>query len=171
MSKTAVVGCFSAPAFLAYAAPESKVLGYSVWREYNAYYFYPDPSDLTTYVPVRAGFLSDGASVPRPFWWLIPPWGRYGQAAVTHDHLCETGTMVVKGQVTTLTDRSQVDKLFKEAMIASGVSAWKRNLMYISVRVYAVLTKAKVPSPDPVLERLITTWNPNYSIGASGSTV
>lgn len=36
-------------------------------------------------VNVPAGFLTDFASVPRPLWWFIPTWGRYGNAAVIHD--------------------------------------------------------------------------------------
>lgn len=39
-------------------------------------------------VEVPAGFVTDGASVPRAFWALLPVWGRYSRAAVVHDYLC-----------------------------------------------------------------------------------
>ena len=37
-------------------------------------------------VDVPAGFQTDIASVPRPFWPWLPRWGRYGNAAILHDY-------------------------------------------------------------------------------------
>src|SRR5262249_35478592 len=37
---------------------------------------------------VPAGERTDFASVPRPFVWFIPRYGRYTKAAILHDHLC-----------------------------------------------------------------------------------
>ena len=31
---------------------------------------------------VPKGFVTDFASVPRPIWWLFPPWAKYGNATV-----------------------------------------------------------------------------------------
>lgn len=41
--------------------------------------------DFGDIVKVEAGFDTDFASVPRAFWWLCPPLGRYGKATVIHD--------------------------------------------------------------------------------------
>jgi hypothetical protein len=38
-------------------------------------------------VEVPAGFVSDFASIPRPFWSVLPTWGKYGSPAVVHDYL------------------------------------------------------------------------------------
>jgi len=38
-------------------------------------------------IRVRSGFLTDGATVPRPFTAFVRPWGRHGKAAVLHDWL------------------------------------------------------------------------------------
>ena len=42
-------------------------------------------------IEVPAGFETDFASVPRLFWRVVPPWGRYSPAAVVHDYLYHTG--------------------------------------------------------------------------------
>src|SRR5581483_3844288 len=38
-------------------------------------------------IEVPHGFVTDGASIPRPLWWLLPTWGTYSRAAVIHDYL------------------------------------------------------------------------------------
>jgi Protein of unknown function (DUF1353) len=38
-------------------------------------------------VTVPAGFVTDMASIPRPFWSILPRWGKYGPPAVVHDYL------------------------------------------------------------------------------------
>ena len=41
--------------------------------------------DSGNLIDVPIGFMTDFASVPRPLWWFIPKWGKYGNAAVIHD--------------------------------------------------------------------------------------
>ena len=79
--------------------------------------------DKTITIPI--GFETDFASVPRLFWSLMPPWGRYSVAAVVHDYLYNT-------QETT---RLEADKLFEELMEELDVSIFKRKLMYWGVRI------------------------------------
>ena len=71
-----------------------------------------------------AGFETDFASVPRLFWRVVPPWGRYSPAAVVHDYLYHTGKV----------SRLAADRLFLELMAALGVPLWKRQIMYWAVR-------------------------------------
>ncbi len=116
----------------------SKALGkdyYKVTRSFR-YYLSEDRPNTWAYVP--AGFLTDGATVPRPFWWLVPPFGEHGQAAVLHDILCETATMF-ENEIPYSVSRKEADKIFREALKASGVGWFKRNLMYAAVRVWAIL--------------------------------
>lgn len=75
-------------------------------------------------IRVPAGFETDFASVPRFFWRLLPPWGRYGKAAVLHDFLYRkaSGFSKVVG-----------DAIFYEAMELLDVPWWKRYVMFLAV--------------------------------------
>jgi len=76
-------------------------------------------------ITVPAGFETDFASVPRLFWRIIPPWGRYSAAAVVHDYLYETDAV----------SRLEADRIFLDLMKRLGVPFWKRHLMYRAVRI------------------------------------
>lgn len=75
-------------------------------------------------IEVPAGFITDGASVPRLFWSLFSPTGSYLGAAVVHDWL-------YKAKVTT---RKEADSIFLAAMKAAGVGFVTRSLVYSAVR-------------------------------------
>jgi hypothetical protein len=42
--------------------------------------------DTGKIVIVPKGFVTDFASIPRPFWSIVPTWGKYGPPAVVHDY-------------------------------------------------------------------------------------
>jgi Protein of unknown function (DUF1353) len=48
---------------------------------------FPYTDELGKTINVRAGFVTDFASIPRLFWVVLPKWGKYGYAAVIHDWL------------------------------------------------------------------------------------
>lgn len=75
---------------------------------------------------VPEGFRTDGASVPRLFWNLIPPWGRYGAAAVVHDYLYRKQEFA----------RATADAVLLEAMEACGVGFLTRKTIYSAVRLF-----------------------------------
>ncbi len=75
-------------------------------------------------IVIPVGFETDFASVPKLFWSIIPPWGRYGKAAVVHDYLYRTQTRT----------RKESDDIFLEAMGVLNVVVWKRTIMYLAVR-------------------------------------
>lgn len=87
--------------------------------EFNTYGFY---------ISVLPGFDYDGASIPKALWSLIgPPMGElYSAAACLHDAL----------YASKLFDRKTSDKLFHQAMIASGVSQTLAKQMYLAVRAF-----------------------------------
>jgi hypothetical protein len=75
---------------------------------------------------VPPGFVTDGASVPRPLWWLYPPFeGDYDAAAVLHDFLYRH-----PGAFT----RAQVDAIFLLAMSLTHTPARKRFTIFYAVR-------------------------------------
>ena len=87
---------------------------------------------------IPAGFVTDFASVPWPFWSFIRPWGKWGKAAVVHDWLYQTHRAEY-GPYSARIDRRFADDIFLEAMIILGVKPWRRKLMYWGVRLFGWL--------------------------------
>jgi len=77
-------------------------------------------------IKVPKDFITDFASVPRMFWSLIPPWGRYGKAAILHDFLYFEGKL----------NRLSCDKEFLIAMKYLNVPFYKYIVMYRCVRLF-----------------------------------
>jgi hypothetical protein len=81
------------------------------------------------HIGVAIGFKTDFATVPRPFWAILPKWGRYGNASVIHDWLYWTQTR----------PRPEADGIFLEAMGVLGVSSLVKRPMYWAVRLFGGL--------------------------------
>lgn len=84
-------------------------------------------------IEVPSGFLTDGASVPRPLWWLFPRVDRYMAAAIVHDWLYRTGGKV-EWQPQAL-GRYECDRIFFLAILACGCSPEAACLMFRAVRI------------------------------------
>ena len=80
-------------------------------------------------ITVPKGFITDLASVPRSFWTIFPPFGRYTPAAVIHDFLYSKYN-------TTGINRTLSDKIFLQSMKELGVGFLKRKAMYKAVRFF-----------------------------------
>jgi hypothetical protein len=87
-----------------------------------------DPEKAWT-ITVPAGFQTDFASVPRGFWNLFPPTGRYAPAAVLHDFLYAVGRV---GSVPV--SRAYADGVLRRASGDLGVSGRVRWFMWLGVR-------------------------------------
>lgn len=135
----------------------SSVLGKDYWRVLTGFKFYLGQREEEKWITIPAGYLTDGTTVPRIFWSLLPPWGIYGQAAVVHDFLCERLTVSVHGIEASIT-RAQADKAFKDAMVALNVPRWKRNVMYIAVRIYAKFTGVNKPAINGKKAKYEADW-------------
>lgn len=136
---------FSAPMQVQYDDDASEALGADHWRVCQPFRFYLGSRDSGKWVYVPAGYLTDGASVPRALWSLIPPWGKYGQAAVVHDIVCEYLSITADGRPFRVT-REQCDEILLEAMVVLGVPLVQRQLIYQAVRTYRVLARVEGPS-------------------------
>jgi len=68
-------------------------------------------------------FITDFASVPRAFWNVIPPWGKYGFAAVIHDYLYYDQTLPKK----------DADEILMDGMEVLGVGTVERDIIYEAV--------------------------------------
>ena len=144
---------FSADAMLTYAPEESKILGKDHWRVMSPFRYYLDDKYSTRWVYVPEGYLTDGASVPRLFWNLVPPWGVYGQAAIVHDYLCEFLSITVDGMSQNIT-RKQADRIFLEAMKVLEVPAYLRYPMFYAVSAYRVIARIEGPVRNPHIRKL-----------------
>ena len=82
-------------------------------------------------INVPIGFVTDLASVPRIFWNLFPPSGKYNLAAIVHDFLCISKPFKQK----------KIDRIFIEAMEELGVSWWKRHILHKAVRLLSIIKR------------------------------
>ena len=95
------------------------------WVILDDFRYYVGSEESDDVINVSIGFVTDFASVPRPFWWVIPRWGKYGNAAVIHDWLYwEQGDK----------DRKQADDILLEGMNVLNVSGWQKTAIYYAVR-------------------------------------
>lgn len=89
-------------------------------------------------VAIPAGYVTDFASVPRAFSWLIPAFGIYTRAAIVHDFLI---TDILPKQahleVPEFTSRD-VDGIFRRILRELGVPFTRRWLMWAGVRLGAL---------------------------------
>lgn len=127
-------------AVIRYDAEASDALGRDYYRLLDDFKFYVGDKSDNVWVYLPRGFLSDGATVPRMFYWLVPPWGRHGEAAMVHDYLCEHLTLYHGTELIQI-DRATADSIFNEAMKVSQVNPFIRHLMYGAVRLYAWYTR------------------------------
>ena len=89
----------------------------------------------TVYViDVPRGYTWNGANIPRCFWWLIGSMGEssFLNPSMVHDILTEKKCLVAY-------DRQLSSIIFRELLIASGVSKFKANIMYKAVDIYQKL--------------------------------
>ncbi|EDX2760096.1 DUF1353 domain-containing protein [Salmonella enterica subsp. enterica serovar Braenderup] len=109
---------FTTPAIL-------EMLGHYNWRVHEPFAFYlsDDESDV---IEVPAGFVTDLATVPRVFWSVMPPDGKYAKAAIIHDYLYDNA----------LRTKKEADLIFLDGMAVLGVPKWKRIVMYLAVRIF-----------------------------------
>lgn len=111
-------------------------------------------------VNVPPKFTTDFASVPRPFWSIISPWGRHGRAAIVHDFLYQLGGITDLGaQSMRRPPKREADRIFRQAMAVLdevilgrstfwsryprwvvrariGVAGWRRWTMWTAVAVF-----------------------------------
>jgi hypothetical protein len=110
------MGTFTTPLFLEYGDGHD-------WKVTHAFPYEHDDGRVFT---VPAGFETDFASVPRFFWRIFPPHGRYGKAAVLHDFLYRTGAVA----------RRDADHIFFDAMHELGVRFFTRWTIWSAVRTF-----------------------------------
>lgn len=82
---------------------------------------------------IEAGYVTNGADIPRIFWSVFPPnKSDYLPAVIIHDYLCDRE------------DYTLADKYFEEILTLLGVGPISRFLLVSSVKIYH---KAKYNTP------------------------
>lgn len=95
--------------------------------------YYVDRNKKLTF-KIPKGFVTDFASVPRVFWALLPPWGKYGKAAILHDYLYRNKPL----------KRSACDRIMFEAMEVLAVPYWQKYLIYYNLKLFGWLGWYKI---------------------------
>ena len=75
-------------------------------------------------IEVERGFSTDFASIPRLLWFVLPKWGKYGNAAVVHDYVYWKQDR----------SRAEADAAMLQAMVLLNVPGWQRAAIYHAVR-------------------------------------
>ena len=104
-------------------SPLSDGKSWVIQKEFKYHVGDIDSSDIIT---VHEGFTTDFTSVPRLFWFFIPGWGKYGNAAVIHDWLYWEQKRT----------RKEADDILLEGMNVLDVSTWQKVTIYNAVRYF-----------------------------------
>lgn len=80
---------------------------------------------------VPNGYQTDGASIPRPFWFVVgsPFAPDVIRAAIVHDYLYSHRKVT----------RLEADDLLYEVMVADGVPRWRALVIHLAVRAFGWL--------------------------------
>jgi hypothetical protein len=96
------------------------------FRVIEAFEYYVDERTSGEKIKVQKGFTTDFASVPRAFWSIFPPHGKYAKAAVIHDWMYKNAYK----------NKEFADKTFYEAMLVLGVNKKTAWIMYNFVKIF-----------------------------------
>lgn len=139
---------FNAKLLLIYDPVASRILNDDYSRVVKGFRYFLGEKNSDRWVDVPIGYLTDGASVPRVFWSLIPPWGAYGQAAVLHDWLCENPYFHTPGGKVTI-DRATVDGVLYEALEVLQVHPAIRTTIKLGVDFNRFIKRGKTDPTNP----------------------
>ena len=88
------------------------------------FYCFPPTGEI---IRVPAGYLTDFASIPPDFWWIVPPFGDQTEAAVVHDWLFAVGETGAY---------NHANKVFHYALVEQHVPVAKADAMYRIVETF-----------------------------------
>lgn len=100
---------------------------------------------------VPAGYVTDGASVPRALSWLYPKYGAYLKAAIVHDWLITD--LLPTGQITSI----KVDETFRNAMADLDIPKGRQWILWAGVRLGAIGNKNRRKGSLKTLPKVLLT--------------
>lgn len=112
---------------------------------------------------VPTGSVTDFASVPAPFRWLLPKSGRHSKAATLHDFLWRSEPMPCSYQ--------DADGIFRRALHDLHVPLLRRWLMWAGVRWASLWKTGFRDGPDDLPQVMLVTVFPGLFVIAGGLLV
>lgn len=84
-------------------------------------------------ITVPKGFTTNFASIPRVFWRLLPPRGRYNRAAIVHDWLyfAQPIDPLTKKPI----KQSRADLILRDAALDLEAKWWEALALWVGVRI------------------------------------
>ena len=88
-------------------------------------------ADRTYIINIPRQYCYDGASIPRAFWRVIgsKESDEFLIGAMVHDYMCENHNVIGN-------NRELSSEVFKQLLLACGVSKLKANIMYLAVNTF-----------------------------------
>lgn len=96
------------------------------WKVITPFQYHVGDFPSWEVIVVPSGFITDLTSIPRVFWNILPPNGKYAKAAIIHDYM----------YVNAYKSKDYADKIFYDAMEVLGVPTWKKEVMYLAVKLF-----------------------------------
>lgn len=88
-------------------------------------------------ITVRAGYITNGADIPRLFWRLYPPYApEYMPAVVIHDYLCDKAIDEYANKSDLHDKFLYADNAFREILERLEISKSKIKVFYNAVRLW-----------------------------------
>ena len=89
------------------------------------------------FILVTKGFNTDGTSIPRPLWPILPVWANYSSAGVIHDYLCYR--IANNNPHPEAPTRADADRIFFETMTVLNVGRVQKYALYWGARLGTLL--------------------------------
>ena len=106
--------------------------GWRLWRLAEPLIYEVGGSGSGRVIVVSKGFITDGPSIPRFLWSILPVWASWSRAGVIHDYLCYL--IAVNNPHPEAPTRDDADRIFFEALKALNVGWVQRYALYCGVR-------------------------------------
>lgn len=98
-------------------------------------------------ISIPKGFITDGATIPKLFWNILSPFGRFFKSCALHDYICLMAKLhnneapTLKEGISIATQyRKRADTLLSLSMKKQGIALWRRLLIMANVRTYTFFT-------------------------------
>lgn len=89
---------------------------------------------------IEKGYVSDGGTIPKIFWFILSPFEDYFTCCLLHDYLCDLATF----NKDIYFYRKHADELFNEAMKQASIKKSTRLTLYAGVSLYRILRYNKL---------------------------
>ena len=91
-------------------------MGWRLWRLAEPLIYEVGGRGSGRVILVSKGFITDGPSIPRLLWSILPVWASWSRAGVVHDYLCYL--IALNNPHPEAPTRDHADRIFFEAMEA-----------------------------------------------------